>query len=135
MTSMLGIEIGREPLPAIESREAFIEHYGSCASRRLTILQQKPDDWFEEDVAFFEVRRSRAWVLTRRFLHSAHHRAQLTAAIRAWGRPLYSTYGPTADTGGLPTNGGRTIYPSAPAPELPGPGPLPPTERPDGETR
>lgn len=143
MTSMLGIEIGREPLPPDETRDAFIAHYGRCASDRLAILAQKPDEWFEQAIAFFEVRRSRAWVLTRRLLHSAHHRGQLNAAIRAWGQPLYSTYGPTADTGGLPRNGARTIYritvagdaidARAPAPELPGPGTLSPTERPDRE--
>ena len=135
MSSMLGIEIGREPLPAEETRDGFIGHYGWCAAARLAILERKPDDWFEQEVAFFDVRRSRAWILTRRFTHTAHHRGQLTAAIRAWGQPLYSTYGPTADTGGLPKNGARTIYPAAPAPALPGPGPLPATERPDGDTR
>lgn len=135
MTSMLGIEIDREALPSSETRDAFIEHYGACAAERAAALQQKPDDWFEQDVAFFDVRRSRAWVLTRRFTHSAHHRGQLTAAIRAWGQPLYSTYGPTADTGGLPKNGARTIYLALPLPDLPGPGSLPSTERPDDQTR
>lgn len=135
MTSMLGIEIGREPLPTVETRDAFIEHYGTCAAERLDILRQKHDDWFEQETMFFDVRRSRAWILTRRFTHSAHHRGQLTAAIRAWGQPLYSTYGPTADTGGLPKNGARTIYPHSPAPELPGAGTVPVTERPDGQTR
>src|SRR5450759_2823379 len=90
-----------------------------------------------------EVPRSRAWVLTRRFTHTAHHRGQLTACIRAWGRPLYSTYGPTADTGGLPKNGARVIYPSAMGeavlsggtssdarPDLPAPSEAPVTERP-----
>lgn len=141
MTSMLGIEIGRDPLPTEETSEAFIRHYGSCAAERRLLLGQKSDDWFEQEIAFFEVRRSRAWVLTRRCLHSAHHRGQLTAAIRAWGQPLYSTYGPTADTGGLPKNGARTIYCltasenvvdlRSPRPDLPGPGSLPPTERPE----
>lgn len=134
MMSMLGIEIGRDALPASDTPSAFIHHYGACAAERLAILQQKSDDWFEQETAFFDVRRSRAWILTRRFTHSAHHRGQLTAAIRAWGQPLYSTYGPTADTGGLPKNGARTIYPASPAPALPGPGNLPPTERPDVKT-
>jgi hypothetical protein len=30
--------------------------------------------------------------------------------LRLLGKPLYSTYGPTADTGGLPARGARTIY-------------------------
>lgn len=140
MTTMLGIAIARDPLPAEESRVAFIDHYGACAADRLALLGRQPDEWFEEDTAFFDARRSRAWVLTRRLTHSAHHRGQLTAAIRAWGQPLYSTYGPTADTGGLPRNGARTIYPfrgddpaieTGGAPPLPGTGALPVTERPD----
>jgi uncharacterized damage-inducible protein DinB len=110
MTSMLGIEIARAALPADETRDAFIAHYSACAADRLAALEQKSDEWFEEETAFFDVRRSRAWILTRRFTHTAHHRGQLTAAIRAWGVPLYSTYGPTADTGGLPKNGARVIY-------------------------
>lgn len=131
MTSMLGIEIRRGALPADETRDAFIAHYGACAAERLELLRQKPEEWFEQETMFFGVKRSRAWVLTRRLMHSAHHRGQLTAAIRAWGEPLYSTYGPTADTGGLPTNGARTIYLASPAPDLPGPGDRSSTERPD----
>jgi hypothetical protein len=34
----------------------------------------------------------------------------LTAYLRLWGLSLYSTYGPTADTGGLFQNGARTVY-------------------------
>lgn len=141
MTTMLGIEIARPALPDEETRPAFVAHYAACSAERLAILEPQPDAWFEEETAFFEVRRSRAWVLTRRFTHSAHHRGQLTAAIRAWGQPLYSTYGPTADTGGLPKNGARVIYRhrsvedvlrgDSPPPDLPGPGSAPVTERPD----
>jgi uncharacterized damage-inducible protein DinB len=138
MTGMLGIDIGRPVLPAEETRDAFIALYGAAGLERLALLETKPDGWFEDETAFFDVRRSRAWVLTRRFTHTAHHRGQLTAAIRGWGLPLYSTYGPTADTGGLPKNGAIVIYrddPSAslrPAKprQLPGPGPSAPTERP-----
>jgi uncharacterized damage-inducible protein DinB len=130
MTAMLGIEIGRDPLPAIETRDAFIAHYGACAADRVAVLEQQTEAWFEEDIGFFDARRTRAWVLTRRFTHTAHHRGQLTAAIREWGQPLYSTYGPTADTGGLPKNGARTIYRDDSLPPLPGPGAAPPTERP-----
>ena len=81
--------------------------------------------------------------MTRRIAHSAHHRGQLTAYLRLWGGSLYSTYGPTADTGGLPRNGARVIYRygsvedlleqeahGGGGPELPGPGAAPPTERP-----
>ena len=30
--------------------------------------------------------------------------------LRLWGEALYSTYGPTADTGGLAANGATVIY-------------------------
>lgn len=143
MRTMLGIEIGQPVLPALETRDEFVRHYAACSAERLVLLHERLDAWFEEQIQFFEVSRSRAWVLTRRVTHTAHHRGQLTACIRAWGRPLYSTYGPTADTGGLPKNGARVIYPSAMVegvlsggtspdarPDLPAPSEAPVAERP-----
>ena len=64
--------------------------------------------------------------------------------LRLVGQPVHSVYGPSVDTGGLPANQAKTIYPypdvaslvegesrgGAKAP-LPGPGPHPSTERPD----
>lgn len=128
----LGVSVPRPPLPLVETIDAFIAHYGDSASDRLEVLGGMPDAWFEEETTFFDVARSRAWVLTRRLTHTAHHRGQLMATLRAWGLPLYSTYGPTADTGGLPRNGAAVIYRGSEpeAPPLPGPGPQPPTERP-----
>jgi DinB family protein len=79
------------------------------------------------------VPRSRAWVLTRRFTHSAHHRGQLMVYLRLWGQAVYSTYGPTADTGGLFQNGARVIYRDGAAsdPKIPVATDKPLTERPD----
>ncbi len=143
MSKMLGITAGVPPLPGTETRLEFMKHYAACSVERLAALEAKEDTWFEEATQFFEVRRSRAWILTRRFTHSAHHRGQLTAYLRLWGQPLYSTYGPTADTGGLPKNGSQVVYRygsvddllaheerGGKAPALPGVGSLPPTERP-----
>ena len=62
--------------------------------------------------------------MLRRLTHSAHHRAQLIVYLRLLGRPVYSTYGPTADTGGLPINKAPTIYrpyDGEEEPVLPGP--------------
>ena len=138
MRGMLGIAVSRPPLPALESRPAFIEHYAAASGERLLSLEQQPDAWYEAETTFFDVPRSRAWVLTRRFTHSAHHRGQLLAYLRLWGEALSSTYGPTADTGGLAVNGARVIYRYASlddlladrdASELPGPGTRSPTER------
>ncbi len=110
MRNMLGIAIDRSPLPAEETRLGFLDHYAACSAERGDRLARQPDEWFEQPTEFFDVMRSRAWVLTRRLTHSSHHRGQLTVYLRLWGQSLYSTYGPTADTGGLARNGGRVVY-------------------------
>jgi hypothetical protein len=53
--------------------------------------------------------------------------------LRLWGQAVYSTYGPTADTGGLFQNGARVIYrDGAPGdPAIPVVTDKPVTERPD----
>lgn len=143
MTGMLGIDVGMPPLPSQESRLEFIRHFAAATEKRLGILREKPAEWFEETTAFFNVQRTRSWVLLRRLTHSAHHRAQLTVYLRLLGKPLYSTYGPTADTGGLFQNRAPIIYRYASVeelieaeerggnfPPLPGPGEKSPTERP-----
>jgi uncharacterized damage-inducible protein DinB len=143
MKNFLGIEAREPALPANETRSEFIKKYASASAARLAELQSMPESWFEETVTFFDVARSRAWIIVRRVAHSAHHRGQLTAYLRILGHQLYSTYGPTADTGGLFQNGARVIYQyadvehllradasSSEGPALPGPGTLPPTERP-----
>jgi uncharacterized damage-inducible protein DinB len=110
MRSMLGAVLDRPALPAEETRLAFIHHYAACSEERLAIIARQPDEWFEETTQFFDGVRTRAWILTRRVTHSAHHRGQLTVYLRLWREALYSTYGPTADTGGLPKNGARVVY-------------------------
>ncbi len=143
MTGMLDIDVSWPALPARETRQEFLDHYAEASRRRLERLRAMTPQWFEESTNFFDARRSRAWVLVRRIAHSAHHRGQLTVYLRLLNQPLYSTYGPTADTGGLFTAGARVIYryPSVEAlleeerqggsrPPLPGPGAAAPTERP-----
>jgi uncharacterized damage-inducible protein DinB len=110
MTRMLGIPCGMPALPAEESRLDFLTHYATASAARLSQLEQQEDSWFEASTPFFDTVRSRAWILTRRLTHSAHHRGQLTTYIRQWGDALYSTYGPTADTGGLPADGATVTY-------------------------
>jgi uncharacterized damage-inducible protein DinB len=147
MRNMLGIDLGEPPLPPEETRLGFLRRYASASERRLEQLAGKPDAWFEEPTRFFDVERSRAWVLVRRVAHTAHHRGQLTVYLRLLGHDLYSTYGPTADTGGLFQNQAQVIYryptvdrlldgeaggggEGAAPPPLPGPGAKSPTERP-----
>jgi len=108
--TMLGIDVGAPPLPSSEQRLEFIKRYAEDSGRRLAALQEKPDPWWDEETTFFDVNRSRAWVMTRRLTHTAHHRGQQMAMLRMLGRELHSNYGPTADTGGLMINRAPTIY-------------------------
>jgi uncharacterized damage-inducible protein DinB len=137
--NMLGIDVGAPPLPTPETRLEFIRRYAADAGRRLDALRARDDAWWEEDVPFFKVRRSRAWIMVRRIAHTAHHRGQQMALLRMLNRDLYSNYGPTADTGGLPQNQAPVIYAyadlaallsSRPKPPLPPPAAVPVTERP-----
>jgi hypothetical protein len=107
---MLGIDVSAPPLPSEESRLAFMRRYAEDSGRRLDRLRHTDDSWFEETTSFFDVRRSKAWVMTRRLAHTSHHRGQQTAMLRMLGRDLHSNYGPTADTGGLMQNHAPTIY-------------------------
>ncbi len=91
--NMLGIEVGAPPLPKQEERLEFIKRYAEDSGKRLAVLQQKDDAWWEEIVNFFDVPRSRAWVMVRRVAHTAHHRGQLMAMLRMLGREVHSNYG------------------------------------------
>jgi uncharacterized damage-inducible protein DinB len=143
--TMLGIDVGAPPLPKEEVRLEFMRRYAEDSGKRLTSLREKNESWWESETSFFDVRRSRAWVVTRRLTHTAHHRGQQLALLRVLGREAYSNYGPTADTGGLMQNHAPTIYAYSDLEELfegeaaggrkaklPGPGEKPVTERPAG---
>ncbi len=117
-SNMLGISVTESPLPERETRTSFIESYARHARARLDQLRSKPDEWWEQPAVFFEVARSRAWIVTRRIAHTAHHRGQQTALLRMLGRDLHSTYGPTADTGGLMRDQAPVIYAYADLEEL-----------------
>jgi uncharacterized damage-inducible protein DinB len=107
---MLGIDVSASPLPAQETRLEFIARYSVDSGARLSALRQQRESWWEDETRFFDVHRSRAWVMMRRIAHTSHHRGQLTTMLRMLGRDLHSTYGPTADTGGLMQNQAPTIY-------------------------
>ena len=87
-----------------------MRQYAEDSEKRLAALREKDETWWEGETTFFDVRRSRAWVLTRRMTHTAHHRGQQLALLRMLGREEHSNYGPTADTGGLMQNHAPTIY-------------------------
>lgn len=141
--TMLAIDVTDNPVPPEETRLGFMNAYADNAGKRLDALRSKPEDWWEGETDFFEVKRSRAWVVTRRIAHTSHHRGQQAAMLRMLGRDLHSNYGPTADTGGLMQNNAPVIYAYPDVPTLleeesgerrktplPGPGDKPATERP-----
>jgi uncharacterized damage-inducible protein DinB len=141
--TMLGVNLGAPPLPASEKRLEFIKRYAEDSGKRLAELRTKDEPWWEGEAQFFDVKRSRAWVMTRRLTHTSHHRGQQMAMLRMLGRDVHSNYGPTADTGGLMQNHAPTIYAYASLAallegearggskaSLPGPGNKAATERP-----
>jgi len=108
--TMLQVDVSAPPLPAEETREGFIRRYAEDSGKRLVILQARDENWWESETTFFNVKRSNAWVVTRRIAHTSHHRGQQMAMLRMLGRDLHSNYGPTADTGGLMADKAPTIY-------------------------
>src|SRR5579864_3859844 len=142
--TMLDVQVTENPLPAQETRIGFMQAYAENSRLRLEELSEKNEDWWEGEARFFDVNRTRLWIVTRRLTHTAHHRGQQTALLRMLKHDLHSTYGPTADTGGLMIHHAPTLYayPNASilleeeqhsrrkAP-LPGSGSLAPTERPE----
>jgi hypothetical protein len=107
---MLGIDVAAPPLPETETRLMFIKRYGEDSGKRVAALRATADNWWEQTAPFFDVSRSRAWIMTRRLNHTSHHRGQLMAMLRMIGRDVHSNYGPTADTGGLVQDHAATIY-------------------------
>ncbi len=108
--TMLGIDVAAPPLPKAETRLGFIRQYAEDSGQRLAALRRTDEAWWEAPTRFFDVDRSRAWVMTRRIAHTSHHRGQQMAMLRMLGRDLHSNYGPTADTGGLMQTHAPTIY-------------------------
>lgn len=108
--TMFGIDVAAPPLPAEETRIEFIKRYAEDSEKRLAALQLKDEGWWEAETRFFDVKRSKAWIMVRRMTHTSHHRGQLMAMLRMLARDVHSNYGPTADTGGLALNHAPTIY-------------------------
>jgi hypothetical protein len=142
--NMFGVDVGAPPLPEQETRLEFIKRYAEDSGKRLAILKEKDKIWWEQEVSFFDTKRTRAWIMVRRIAHTAHHRGELTTILRMLGRKVHSVYGPSVDTGGLPDNNALTIYAypdinsliageakGGLKADLPGPGNKPSTERPD----
>ncbi len=105
------IGLGGEPeaaalMPQDLTPAAFCRRQEELCLPRLERMASHDQDWWLEVVPFFDVRRQRIWVFWRRVLHTAHHRTQLSVYLRLLGKPVPSSYGPTADvtwTGADPT--------------------------------
>lgn len=108
--NMLGIDVEAPPLPKQETRLEFMQRYAEDSGKRLAVLQNKDEAWWEADAKFFDTLNPKTWIMVRRIAHTSHHRGQLMAMLRMLGRDIHSNYGPTADTGGLMQNGAATIY-------------------------
>jgi uncharacterized damage-inducible protein DinB len=94
-------------LPAADSAAAYRARFVELAIPRLQFIARQTPEWWTVVVPFFDVERERIWIFWRRVLHTTHHRTQLTRYLRAMGKPVPSTYGPTADvtwTGADPTH-------------------------------
>lgn len=86
-----------EVLPSQTTVAAFAARLAELATPRLAWMAGQTRDSWLAPARFFDVERERIWIFWRRILHSAHHRTQLTVALRLLDRPVPSTYGPTAD--------------------------------------
>jgi uncharacterized damage-inducible protein DinB len=85
---------------------SYVDRLVALARPRLAPLAAGDEAFWLAEVPFFDVRRQRVWVVWRRILHTAHHRAQVGIALRMLEDRVPPTYGPTADvtwTGADPT--------------------------------
>jgi uncharacterized damage-inducible protein DinB len=96
-----------ELLPGTPGVDAYSARVVELARPRLSFLGTRTEDWWVEQVPFFDVERERIWIFWRRVLHTAHHRTQLAVYLRLLDKPVPAIYGPTADVswaGADPTN-------------------------------
>jgi len=86
-----------EVLPESRTPQTFAARMVELSRERLNFLARQSEEWWLEVVPFFDVERERIWILWRRVLHTAHHRAQLGVYLRMLNKSVPSIYGPTAD--------------------------------------
>jgi uncharacterized damage-inducible protein DinB len=84
-------------MPQALTPEGFWKRNEELCRPRLQRMARRDQKWWLEVVPFFDVQRQRIWVFWRRVLHTAHHRTQLSVCLRLLGKPVPSSYGPTAD--------------------------------------
>lgn len=80
-------------LPLEQTPQAYAARAVELASYRLPQLAAwKEKDWLQSS-KFFDVERERIWIFSRRVLHTAHHRTQLTVYLRALGAAFRRSMG------------------------------------------
>ena len=84
-------------MPSELTPAAFCRRNEELGKPRLERLAAQNEKWWLEVRPFFDVQRQRIWIFWRRVLHTAHHRTQLSGYLRLLGKPVPSSYGPTAD--------------------------------------
>ena len=84
-------------LPDLRTPNSYAARMVELSRTRLTNLAEHNEEWWLTVVPFFDVQRERIWILWRRLLHTAHHRAQLGVYLRLLNKAVPSTYGPSAD--------------------------------------
>ncbi|MBZ5524063.1 MAG: DinB family protein [Acidobacteriia bacterium] len=84
-------------LPQELTAAAFCRRNEELCRPRLERMAGLDERWWMDVKPFFDVQRQRIWIFWRRVLHTAHHRTQLSGYLRQLGKPVPSSYGPTAD--------------------------------------
>ena len=84
-------------LPPQLTPEACWKRQEELCRPRLERMANHDQSWWLEVRPFFDVERQRVWIFWRRVLHTVHHRTQLALYLRALGRKVPPSYGPTAD--------------------------------------
>jgi len=88
--NFFGIDVNAPPLPATQTRRGFIARYWEDSAMRQAALETRDDSFWEQEVMFFDVPRTRAWIMVRRIAHTAHHRGQQMAMLRMLNHSLHS---------------------------------------------
>lgn len=97
---------GVDILPATASVSAYWQRLRNLALPRLAFFPNQEQDWWLQEVGFFDVHRERIWIFWRRVLHTVHHRTQRAVYLCLLDRIMPTVYGPVADvswTGADPT--------------------------------
>lgn len=75
-----------------------VDRYRARVPSAIARVKTLSAERFSADIDFFGTKMPAVMVLSTMIRHSAHHRGQLSAYLRAMGGKVPSIYGPSADT-------------------------------------